>query len=90
MDFPSSVGNAPRGETIDPRDWLERCRRNELYRYADAWGIEYPQDCPATDMRAILRSHGKTGQIPPVPIADRPKQRKPKGTNRQPIGLGAR
>jgi hypothetical protein len=52
---------------VDERGDLDRLTRTQLYQEADAWGIEYPRDCPkyrwdngrqTGGMIALLEAHG--------------------------------
>ncbi len=53
---------------------LYAIRRRDLYRLADAWGVEYSKDAPATEMRQLLMSRGIDGSQPsPRPVEAKPK-----------------
>lgn len=70
-----AMGNAAGGGmVIMSNNPLFGMRRRDLYRLADAWGVEYPKDAPATEMRQLLMSRGIDGsQEPPKPIEAKPR-----------------
>ena len=48
-------------------------RRRALYMLADAWGLEYSKDAPATEMRQMLMAKGIDGtKEPPKPYEPKP------------------
>lgn len=70
-----AMGNAAGGGmVIMSNNPLFGMRRRDLYRLADAWGVEYSKDAPATEMRQLLMSRGIDGsQEPPKPIEAKPR-----------------
>lgn len=48
-------------------------RRRALYMLADAWGVEYSKDAPATEVRQMLMALGIDGtKEPPKPYEPKP------------------
>lgn len=42
----------------DSRSALQRTRRTQLYRIANAYKLSFPEGCPADDLRKIIEGHG--------------------------------
>lgn len=77
MPITSSYGMASAsggGMVVMSNSPLFGMRRRDLYRLADAWGLDYSHDAPATEMRQMLMSKGIDGtKEPPKPYEDKPK-----------------